>query len=923
MAKFQGIKITALYERLSKDDELQGESNSILNQKKYLEDFAKKNGFDNIRHFTDDGYTGTNFNRPAFQQMLDEIEKGTVGTVIVKDMSRFGRNYLQVGYYTEILFPQKNVRYIAINNSVDSDQPMGNDFTPFLNIMNEWYAKDTSNKIRSVFNARMSEGLRCSGSIPYGYNRRPDDKQTLVVDPVASKVVRRIFELAADGNTLAKIAKILEEDKVLIPSAYTQKYHPEQSNMRAKEGSCEWSTTTISTILRRREYLGHTVLKKSEKPNFKMDRRKVDYHDMLVFENTHEPIIDQELWDKTQKFRDWERLKRIKPSGYYTNSHILCGFLFCADCGHRMSINHHTRKDGSDFFSFRCGNYSQRRQACTGHYLGADNIEQLLLAAIRRVANRVIEDEEAFADSIRTEYEKRMKAKPETDRSEIKTAGKRLVELDKMIKDLYGNYAKGALPEKQYMSLMREYSDEQDALAARIDQLQKEMEKAEAPLLDTDRFIEAVRKYKDPAELTEEMVRELIDKVLIHEKVKDENGASQKIEILFNFVGPIDISPSKKELKEMEKAAAAEEKRKAEEQKERQRIWRENKQKEKHEKRLAENEGHMYPKKVCPQCGKEFWPATSRQIYCNSKCSGKHYWSIQREKRRKESRKEKGEHSFRQKECVICGELFWPVNGQQKVCSEECKKKRDRNTRRKYYDEVLSDREKGKCAEKKALRLAENEGHLYPKKKCECCGKEYWPNKANQRYCGSLCGSRGYRMEMKGLKPSDFGRVHRYEQKECVECGKLFWPNAETQLVCSDECRALRKERIRKEKIQAEKENNPKPALEPRECVECGKLFVPDCEARIICSDECFASRRKRKMKEYSNAQAERERAANPMALSNPRVCTECGKKFLPHASAQKVCSDECYAARRRWKQIEYKHTAADRSAGSSIAATK
>ena len=206
MAKFQGFKATALYERLSKDDELQGESNSILNQKKYLEDFAKKNGFDNIRHFTDDGFTGTNFNRPAFQEMLREVEAGTISTVIVKDMSRFGRNYLQVGYYTEILFPQKEVRFIAINNNVDSEQPMGNDFAPFLNIMNEWYAKDTSNKIKSIFNARMNEGLRCSGSIPYGYNRLPDDKQTLVVDPVASEVVRQIFEFAAEGKGPTAIA---------------------------------------------------------------------------------------------------------------------------------------------------------------------------------------------------------------------------------------------------------------------------------------------------------------------------------------------------------------------------------------------------------------------------------------------------------------------------------------------------------------------------------------------------------------------------------------------------------------------------------------------------------------------------------------------------------------------------------------------
>ena len=202
-------RITALYERLSKDDEQQGESNSITNQKQYLEEFARKNGFTNVQHFTDDGYTGRNFNRPGFQAMLAEIQAGRVGTVIVKDMSRFGRNYLQVGFYTEILFPQKCVRFIAINNSVDSDRPQDNDFTPFLNIMNEWYAKDTSNKIKSIFLSRMEDGKRCSGSIPYGYNRLPDDKQTLVVDPVASQVVKRIFELAAAGNTPPEIARQL------------------------------------------------------------------------------------------------------------------------------------------------------------------------------------------------------------------------------------------------------------------------------------------------------------------------------------------------------------------------------------------------------------------------------------------------------------------------------------------------------------------------------------------------------------------------------------------------------------------------------------------------------------------------------------------------------------------------------------------
>lgn len=213
-------KITALYERLSRDDDLSGESNSITNQKKYLEDYAQKNGYTNIRHFTDDGYSGVNFNRPGFQAMISEIEAGNVETLIVKDMSRLGRNYLQVGFYTEILFPQKKVHFLAINNSIDSDKTSDNDFAPFLNIMNEWYAKDTSNKIRSVFDARMKDGKRCSGSIPYGYNRVPSDKQALVVDPVAAEVVKRIFLLANEGKSTRAIAEKLTEEKVLIPSAY-------------------------------------------------------------------------------------------------------------------------------------------------------------------------------------------------------------------------------------------------------------------------------------------------------------------------------------------------------------------------------------------------------------------------------------------------------------------------------------------------------------------------------------------------------------------------------------------------------------------------------------------------------------------------------------------------------------------------------
>ena len=542
MAKFQGFKATALYERLSKDDELQGESNSILNQKKYLEDFARKNGFDNIRHFTDDGFTGTNFNRPAFQEMLREVEAGTISTVIVKDMSRFGRNYLQVGYYTEILFPQKDVRFIAINNSIDSEQPESGDFAPFLNFMNEWYAKDTSKKIQSVFNARMNEGLRCSGSIPYGYNRLPDDKQTLVIDPVASEVVRHIFELAAEGKGPTAIASALEEEKTLIPSAYTAKYHPEQSNKKAKEGSCNWSCTTVSEILRRKEYLGHTVLKKSFKPSFKIR---------------------------------------------------LCGYLFCADCGHRMSINHHKRKDGSDVFSFRCGNYSNNGKNCTAHYIAANTIEKLLLQAIQRLSRRVIKDENAFAASLKEAYEQELKKRPVANRSKLKESEKRFDELDRLIRSLYENYSRGVLPERQYLSMMKSYAEEQDALEKQIAELKAEAVESDPPAFKGDRFIEIVKKYKNPTELTDEMLRELVDKVLVHEKVKEEDKTSQRIEIIFNFVGPVDLTPLPEEVQEAEKKKVHEAEQKA--------VKKEKKKKEKKakEKKKRENKRKAAMEKRC------------------------------------------------------------------------------------------------------------------------------------------------------------------------------------------------------------------------------------------------------------------------------------------------------------------------------------
>lgn len=322
MAKKEEIKITALYERLSRDDEQAGESNSIQNQKKYLEEYARQKGLRNIRHFYDDGYSGTNFNRPGFAALLEEIEAGRVETLVVKDLSRFGRNYLQVGYYTEILFPKKGVRFIAINNNVDSATPQDNDFTPFLNIMNEWYAKDTSNKIKAIFKSRMKDGMRCSGSIPYGYKREPDDKQTLIVDEPAAEIVRKIFRLACQGNSTTAIAEILTAEQVLIPAAYAAQHNPKNCRHKSVKDPCRWNATTVGYILDRQEYLGHTVLGKSICENFKTKQRRAATPDeLMIFPDTHEAIIDQDTWNIARKIR-MKKMKRASRKKKLTRAEL-------------------------------------------------------------------------------------------------------------------------------------------------------------------------------------------------------------------------------------------------------------------------------------------------------------------------------------------------------------------------------------------------------------------------------------------------------------------------------------------------------------------------------------------------------------------------------------------------------------------------
>lgn len=715
MAKRQTEKITALYERLSRDDDQAGDSNSIVNQKKYLEDYALKNGFSQIVHFTDDGYSGTNFNRPGFQAMIAEVEAGRVSTIIVKDLSRVGRNYLETGFYTEVMFPKKDVRFIAVNNSIDSSNSNENDFAPFLNIMNEFYARDCSSKIKSVFDARMKDGYRCSGSIPYGYYRSEGDKQTLTVDPEAAKVVKRIFVLANEGNSPGAIADILTEEKVLIPAAYAEKYRPEQYNGRKYTNEHLWNVSTVRGILDRKEYLGHTVLHKSAGTNFKLhQRRTTTEEEQYVFPDTHEPIVTQELWDSVQERR--KRVNRSSPRG--THHHRLCGFLFCADCGRQLTLQtHYGKKDKKTLYSFRCGGYASRSHGCTAHGISAETLEAVLLDAVQRISRHVIADEAAFAGELQAMWVQKQGTKPKQDKSELKRLQKRYDELSALVRGLYENLVGGLLPERQYKQLMKQYDDEQADLEGKIDRIKETIDDDEAKPPDTQKFISLIRKYTAPAEITDVMLRELVDRIIVHEADGKGNARTQQVDIYFKYVGQVNLAYTEEELAEIAAREEQEQQERLARRRERDKASREKRKAEK----LAENGGETVMKKVCPCCGEEFTPTSNRQIFCSKDCRYV-YAQNQKQAARQE---ERGDHYYRQKNCMVCGKLFWPTHSQQTMCSDECRKE--------HHNEVTLAHYHKKQAEKR------NGGHPYPERICEICEKPFWPDGPNTKTCSDEC----------------------------------------------------------------------------------------------------------------------------------------------------------------------------------------
>ena len=490
------------------------------------------------------------FNRPGFQSMIAEIEAGHIATVIVKDMSRFGRNYLEVGFYTEIQFPSKGVRFIAINNNVDSANPTDNDFTPFLNIMNEWYAKDTSNKIRAVFKSRMQDGKRCSGSIPYGYKRIPGDKQTLYVDEEAAAVVRKIFEMAANGSSMAKIAQTLSDEKILIPSAYEEQHGSKAAQCHSYHDPYRWNTTTITYILDRQEYLGHTVLRKSIRENFKLKKRRAATpEEQIIFRDTHEAIIDQETWDKAQRLR--KRCPKRLPDGTYT--HRLSGIVFCADCGSRMSFSSPEAKhrDSGVVYdsdsSWQCSKYRNMYVSCTSHFIKTSTIEAAILEAIKTMTGKVLEDEAEFAEQLRALWESQNNQSSNEFKKELLAVQKRMDELDTLIRSLYESSVMGKIPERQFQRLMAQYDEEQTGCETRMAELKKELDNTETTKVDLKRFIKLIRKYKDCEILTDDMLYELVEKVVIHSASGGRTiYRQQQIDIYFNFIG--DTFPSQIEI---------------------------------------------------------------------------------------------------------------------------------------------------------------------------------------------------------------------------------------------------------------------------------------------------------------------------------------------------------------------------------------
>ncbi len=528
--------ITALYCRLSRDDELQGESNSISNQKRILETYCRDHNLLNWQFFVDDGWSGASFERPGFQKMLEGVENGEIKTVVTKDLSRLGRNYLQVGLYTEMVFPKKGVRYIAINDGVDSAQG-DSELSALKNLFNEWMVRDTSKKIKAVFKSKGMSGKPLTSLPPYGYVK--DEDGMFAIDEETAPVVKQIYALCLAGNGPGKIARILTEQSIPTPGTIeyqrtgkTRRYYPDYP--------CRWSATTVGHILERQEYIGNTVNFKTEQVSYKVKGTLYTPEREMVFENTHPAIIDKVTWERVQELR-----KQRKRPNRYGEVGLFSGLVFCADCG---SVMYQQRYDTPNRKQdcYICGSYKKRTSDCTAHFIRTDLLAEGVTANLKAITSYAAKNEERFAKQLQAQTEDGGKKKAAARKREMDAAEKRMTELKAIFKRLYEDSVSGRITDERFTELSADYEQEQAELKERIAVLQAEQNKAQEAAANAEKFLSVVRKYTSFQELTPTLLREFVEKIVVHEAValdgkKRGKQRAQTIEIYYSFVGKVDL----------------------------------------------------------------------------------------------------------------------------------------------------------------------------------------------------------------------------------------------------------------------------------------------------------------------------------------------------------------------------------------------
>lgn len=645
-------KITALYERLSRDDELNGDSNSVINQKIQLEEYAASHGFFNCQHYTDDGWSGGNFERPSWKRLIADIEAGKIGCVLAKDMSRIGRDYLQVGYFTEIVFRQNHVRFIAIGNGIDSEDPGTSEFAPFINIMSEWYLRDLSRKQRAAIKVKGGSGKPTTNCAIYGYVKDPNDKYRWLIDEEAAAVVRRIFALTIEGHGPYDIARILFNDKVEAPAVYQARQgRGIWKSLDNFSNPYNWSGYMVGQILSRPEYMGHTVNFRSHKESYK-DKQTVRHapEDWLIFENTHEAIVDKGTWKLAQSLRQTPR--RIDHIG---EANPLTGLVYCADCGAKMYNHRSPGKEGtskpypSDFFD--CSTYTLSRQkrfeACHGHYITTKALRTLILETIRAAATQAVKDEEAFIRKVREASDIRQAEAAKGIRRQLNKDRKRHSELDGIIKKLYESYAVGRISEERFEALLADYEQEQKALKQSVAEAEAGLSAFEQDTARVEQFLTLAKKYTDFSELTTPMINEFIDKIIVHAPDRSDGDRVQEVDIYLKFIGKFDLPAPKlteEELKEQE------------------RLRKERIRSRERYRRLKAGENMSPPfERTCEQCGKTFMAGIPNAKFCHPNCRAKFYCRQAAESRRRDCT------------CANCGKVFSTTRTDVKYCSDDCR----------------------------------------------------------------------------------------------------------------------------------------------------------------------------------------------------------------------------------------------------------